>query len=372
MPAPDIDYTRNLKTFTKLVARNKWQNKCLPAWWPGVKKKPIFLSEGDSWFDFPLKSLTDVLGVLLKYTIGLQNFGMDSKTNVIDYVSRDKKLDAIFLRLERSGDTAPELSAKVPNKKGGVWEDKFPSNTLYSALQNKTVQKHLDGILLSAGGNDLVSAARHGVIKKYNSTWENSYDGAKLQEAAAEIADHFLTAILYRDEFAPQATIICHSYAYPVMLSRGTTTEFDFSDVSELISLLLKFLKLEWIKKPLKAVGINLDKLGGHTLISKARLHEALDANDWPLNKEGPDIEGTSVHPDRAEFIKVMIDSLNKEVLALSQKYQAKTGRPLEKFEYLDIREMCQDEKYWSDFIHLNSKGYKKVSKVFSEALSKI
>ena len=366
MASADIDYSRDIKKYTKLVARNKWQNKYLPSWWPGVKKKPIIISEGDSWFDFPLKSLTDVLGVLLRYGIGLQNFGMDSKTNIMDYVSRDNKLDGLFLRLERSGDTAPELSAKKPNKKGGVAEDKFPSTTLYEALQDRTIQKHLDCILLSAGGNDLVEAARKGVILDYQGTCAGSYEKTKLKDAAQDIVGHFLDALIYRDQFAPTAKVVCHSYAYPIQLSRGTTTEFDFKDASKLIELLLKFLNIGWIKKPLAAIGIDVDDLGSHTMVSDARLHLSLDDKGWPKN------EGILVHPERQAFIKIMINALYDEMQDLPTRYQQKTGKPLTNFEYLDIREMCQDPKYWADFIHLNTKGYKEVGKVFVDKIKAI
>ena len=366
MASADIDYSRDIKKYTKLVARNKWQNKYLPSWWPGVKDKPIIISEGDSWFDFPLKSLTDVLGVLLRYTTGLQNFGMDSKTNIMDFVSRDNKLDGLFLRLERSGDTAPELSAKKPNNTGGVGEDKFPSNTLYEALQDRTIQKHLDCILLSAGGNDLVEAARKGVIQDYQSSCADSYDKEQLKCAAEDIVGHFLEALIYRDQFAPKAQIICHSYAYPIHLSRGTTSEFDFKDASKLIELLLKFLNIGWIKKPLAAIGIDIDDLGTYTIVSDARLHETFDEKCWPKN------EGISVHPERQAFIKNIINALYEEMQALPSRYQQKTGKPLTKFEYLDIREMCQDPKYWADFIHLNSKGYKEVGKVFIDKIKDV
>ena len=335
MASADIDYARNIKKYEKLVARNKWQVKYLPSWWPGVKDKPIIISEGDSWFDYPVKSLTDVLGVLMKYTIGLQNFGMDSKTNVIDYVSRDEKLDGIFLRIERSGDHAQELAAKQPDKNNGVWEDKFPSQTLYSVLQNSTVQKHLDCIMLSAGGNDMVNAVRHGGIKTYTESCEQSCDLDFIQAAAIEIVQYYLQAIAYRDQFAPNAKILCHSYAYAVQVYRGTITQFDLKDAGWLIEALLKFA--------------TFDRLG------------------WPANPINK--EKIGVHPERSKFIKLMLDTLYNEMQRLPDLYQAKTGKKLRGFDYLDIRNQVQDEKYWADFIHLNSKGYKKIGNVFVEKL---
>ncbi len=371
MPNPDIDYTRNFDECEKLVTRNRWQTKTLPKWWPGVKHKPMIISEGDSWLDFPVKSLTDVMGVLLRYSIGLKNFGMDSKTNVIDFLSRDKKLDAIFLRLERSGDFAKELAAKNPDKRNGVWEKKFPSHTLYSALQNKAIQKHLDAIVLSAGGNDMVNAVRHGVIQSYTGNWETSYDAEVMAMAAQEVVQYYLQAILYRDEFAPQAQILTHSYAYAVHLHSGTTTEFDFSEAGKLIKELLKLLKIEMILAPLKAIGIDLTDLGDYKLVSKARLHETFDELGWPANEVDEDDPqgGKGVSPERANFIKAMLDTLFNEMQNLSSLYQAQTGKPLERFTYLDIRNEVQDPKYWADFIHLNGDGYKIISKVFSKKI---
>ncbi len=367
MPAPDIDYSRNINKFSKLVVRNKWQVKVLPKWWPCVKDKPIIISEGDSWFDYPAKSLTDVVGVLLKYTVGLQNFGMDSNTNVIDVVSRDKKLDALFLRLERSGDHATELAAKEPDQKNGVWEDKFPSQTLYSALQNKTVAKYVDAILLSAGGNDLVDAVRHGIILDYQQTWLDSHHKDQLEEAAQKVADYYLQALLCRDEFAPNTPVLCHSYAYAVQVSRGTTTQFDFSDAGKLIGALIKFLKLQWIQAPLKAIGINLDDLGEYTIQSDSNLHETFDKKGWPKNPEHA--QGEGVHPERALFIKSMLDTLYEAMQRLPSAYQEKTGNKLVAFEYLDVREEVQDPKYWADFIHLNVDGYKLVGGKFVDKI---
>jgi lysophospholipase L1-like esterase len=370
MANPDIDYTRCYKKFEKLVVRNRWQAKYFKNWF-GVKHKPIIISEGDSWFDFPAKSLTDVLGVLLRYTIGLKGFGMDSKTNIIDFLSRDKQLDGIFLRLERSGDHSRELMAKTPDQSNGVWEDKFPSNTLYSALQNKAVRKHLDAIVLSAGGNDMVDAVRHGVIQTYNGSWQTSYDQDLLAMAAQEVVQHFLQAILYRDEFAPQAQIITHSYSYAIHLHSGTTTEFDFADAGKLIKELLKLLKADVILAPLKMLGIDLTDMGEYKMVSKARLHETFDELGWPINEldaENPK-NGIGVHSERALFIKAMLDALFDELQHLPNLYQAQTGKPLERFTCLDIRNEVQDAKYWADFIHLNGDGYEIIAELFSKKI---
>ncbi|GAA6134145.1 hypothetical protein NBRC116188_09340 [Oceaniserpentilla sp. 4NH20-0058] len=374
MASADIDYTRNLKEFEKLVARNRWQVNNLPKWWPKVKRKPIIISEGDSWFDFPVKSLTDVLGVFLRYTIGLQKFGMDSKTNVIDFLSRDKTLDGIFLRLERSGDHAKELAAKQPDKRNGVWEKKFPSQTLYTALQNKTARKHVDCIAISAGGNDLVDGVRHGVLQAYTGDWKTSYDHDLLTQTAREIIDQYIIALEYRDEFSPQAHVVTHVYSYAIQLSSGTSTQFDFSDVGFLIKELLGFLKLDIIIKPLKSIGIDITDPGEYTLTSEANLHETFDELGWPANPMNDDGSKSpvGVNQERAEFIKAMLDAFFEQMQNLPNLYKEKTGKPLQKFHCIDLRQEVQDPKYWADFIHLNGDGYREISEIFSKKIREL
>ncbi len=367
MPSPDIDYTRSIKKYSKLVARNKWQLKYLPSWWPGVKEKPIIISEGDSWFDYPVKSLTDVLGVVLRRAVGIQGFGMDQKTNVIDWLSRDRKLDGIFLRLERSGDHAQELAAKQPDKKYGVWENKFPSQTLYTALQNKYVRRHLDCIVLSAGGNDMVDAVRHGVIQDYQGSCENSYDKDILKSAAIEIVDYFLQAFLYRDEFTPNAKVLCHSYAYAIQVHRGTQVTINPDDIFWFTKKIRTFMDLKWVKKSLESIGLEISDDGEYVKTSESNLHETFDKKGWPANPVHEHQEGTD--PERAKFIKAMLDALYDEMQNLPAIYKAQTGKELTGFEYLDIREEVQEPKYWSDFIHLNGDGYKIVGKKFADKI---
>jgi len=370
MPATDVDYCRSIEDFEKEIIKNRWRVDHLPDWYPGVKDKPIMLSDGDSWFDFPVKSLTDVAGVLLRYTVGLQNFGMDSKTNVMDYVARDETFDGIFLRMERSGDHAQELAAQQPDQLNGVWEDKFPSQTLYTALQNDTIRSQVDGILLSAGGNDMVCAARHGGLLQYTGDWRTSFNDDVLQQAAQEVVSYYLKALQYRDEFAPQAVVVCHSYAYPVQVYRGTTVEFEFTEIGGVLQAMLNFTRLEWLKTPLAAIGVNVDELGDYQFSGDANLHETMDRLSWPANPEHPQREG--VHPERAQFIRHLLDVLYHQMQRLPERYAAETGKALSGYEYIDIRHLVQEPHYWSDFIHLNSAGYQVVGDNFVRQLKRI
>lgn len=373
MASADIDYARNINRFEKLVTRNRWQVKRLPSWWPGVKPKPIIISEGDSWFDFPVKSLTDVLGVFLRYTIGLQNFGIDSKTNVIDFLSRDKNLDGIFLRLERSGDHAKELSAKQPDRRNGVWEKKYPSQTLYTALQNKTIREHLQLICISAGGNDMVNGVRRGVLKEYSADWTASYDPDLLVKTAKDIVEHYVTALEYRDQFSPNAKVLTHVYSYAIQLHSGTSTHFNFKDAGTLIGQLLKLLKLDMIVKPLNSIGIDIKDLGEYTLASEANLHKTFSQLGWPENpKQEEGKKGVGVSFERAEFIKLMLDTLYEQMQTIPSLYQQRTGKVLKDFHCIDLRNEVQDPKYWADFIHLNADGYKIVADIFSKKIREL
>ncbi len=350
-------YARRIPEFKKRVVRMKWNVKNLPKWWPGVKNKWVVVSEGDSWFDFPLKSLTEYFGFALKKLIGLQGFSIDDKSNVIDHLATDKKLDLQLLRIERSGDVSSELAAAEPDQRGGVKEKDFPSATLTMVLKEKDIAKHMDLILLSAGGNDMVNHAQKHSIQDYNGQWQTSCDPEALKNEAQKITDNFVAALKIRDQYAPQACVITHSYCNAIHTSRGTPLVFDLSAVKRLVDFLMPFFGMRWLEPVMKTMGVNIK--GDYTIDSEAHLHQVFDKHHWPKN------EGETVHPERAAFIQLMLETLQAAMLEIPNKYHAQTGKVLERFEFINIFHECQDAKYWTDYIHLNSKGYGKVADHF-------
>lgn len=357
-------YSRRIPEFKKRVVRMKWQVKYLPSWWPKVKDKPVVISEGDSWFDFPLKSLAEYFGFALKKLIGLQGFAIDDKTNIIDYLADNKKLDMQLLRIERSGDISSELTAKTPDQRGGVKEKDYPSNTLTMVLKEKNIAKHVDFILLSAGGNDMVNHAQKHSIQDYQTDWRSSCDIPTLKAEAQLITDNFVEALMIRDQYAPQACVVTHSYCNAIHTCIGTPLNFDLQGLTKLLDFLLPKFGIDWLMPVLKTLGVNME--GEYTIDSEAHLHKIFDKHHWPKN------QGDAVHPERQAFIQVMLTILHDTMQDIPKKYQAKTGQVLRKFELINISNECQSPEFWADYIHLNSDGYKVVAKHFQNRMEDV
>lgn len=365
-----LNYSRDIEAFCqRLLKRQRQTRTFFKTAFTVLRKprastlKPVILTEGDSWFDYPLKSLTEVMGSILKHTIGLKNFGVGSHTNVIDHLIADKHVNGLFLRLERSGDTSPDLVAKVSDGQCGVAEKSMPSHTLFEALSRKEIAEQTQFILLSAGGNDMVNRAQRHSILEYDGSWQSSYDPDILQDEADRVVSHYIGAIQLRDQYAPQAHIITHSYCYATHTSKGSPIQFDMKEVGFVKQFLLKLFNLSWLKIPLKSVGLNLSELGEITIDTDAHLHKVFDKKGWPEN------QGESVHPERQAFIKVLLDALYDAMYDIPQRYHEVCGEGLERFDLLDIREECQDARYWADYIHLNPLGYQRIKDCFKNKL---
>ncbi|PCJ54096.1 MAG: hypothetical protein COA73_14670 [Candidatus Hydrogenedentota bacterium] len=86
-------------------------------------KRPVIISEGDSWFAYPTRF-----------------FGGIKRSNVIDHIERARRFN--LLRLERNGDEAMSMITGSQQ------------HTLSRFL--KEFSDRLDILLFSGGGNDLV------------------------------------------------------------------------------------------------------------------------------------------------------------------------------------------------------------------------
>lgn len=347
-------YARRIEEFQKRVVRMKFQVKYFSKF-PGVKDKPVVISEGDSWFDFPLKSLTEYFGFALKKLVGLQGFAIDDKSNIVDHLSDD--MDLQLLRIERSGDISDELAAETPDQRGGVKEKDYPSSTLAMVLKVKDIAQHVDVILLSAGGNDMVNHAQKHCILPFTTNWQNSCETDSLKETAIAVRANFIRALQLRDQYAPQAKVITHSYCHAVHTSRGTPITFDTSVLQSIVDFLLPKLGLGWLEPLLKTLGARIDDT--YTIQNDAHLHAVFDQKGWPAN------EDDQVNPQRAEFIRFMLQTLYDVMSELPSEYERVTGQPLKGYERLDTLDACQSPEFWMDYIHLNSEGYKQIADRF-------
>jgi len=151
-------------------------------------KRLVILTEGDSWFSYPLN------------------------VNIADCI--EMMNDFSMLRLEHNGDEAREIlgSGSGQLKKLKEYLKAYP----------------VDLLLLSAGGNDLVAGELAKVVdKKANgNTWQSTIKLAKLTAVLDEIVASFTRLLDARDALRPQCVVVAHSYCYFQPNGRKATGPF--------------------------------------------------------------------------------------------------------------------------------------------------
>lgn len=137
--------------------------------------RPVVVSEGDSWFDYPLYR------------------------NIIDRVD-DLKRFAIK-RLEFSGDTVANMIGKGANWRG-----------LYS-LKTVVERERPRFVLFSGGGNDIVGKEIAGAIRKYNAQRSAAWhlDTEMWQHLTGNIEQGYQQLLR---EIGPLAPVFAHGYDY--------------------------------------------------------------------------------------------------------------------------------------------------------------
>ena len=169
--------TKNLATFKMLI-------KHFP-------HRPVIVSEGDSWFDYPPKNL--IIG---------------SNSNIIDYIEKKRKFN--FLRMENSGDEAVSMvSGKKGKKLAKVLKD-FP----------------VDILLFSGGGNDIVGEYDMDLFlrqKEPGMSWKDCIHHPRFQRRLSQIENAYRLLIDMRDEYNSnqKCLIITHTYDYPIPSFHG-------------------------------------------------------------------------------------------------------------------------------------------------------
>ena len=151
-------------------------------------KRLVILTEGDSWFSYPLNA------------------------NLADYI--EMMNDFSILRLEHNGDEAREIL--------GAGSEQLKKLKYY--LKNYPV----DVLLMSAGGNDLVAEELPKVlVKKANgNTWQASVNLARLTTALDDIVAGYARLLDARDVLRPKCVVVAHSYCYFQPSGRKATGPF--------------------------------------------------------------------------------------------------------------------------------------------------
>jgi len=151
-------------------------------------RRLVMLSEGDSWFSYPLNA------------------------NLADYI--EMMSDFSMLRLEHNGDEAREIL--------GAGSDQLRKLKYY--LKNYPVEV----LLMSAGGNDLVAKELKRILdtRVAGNTWQSAVKLAQLTTVLDDIVAGYARLLDARDALRPDCAVVAHSYCYFEPTGRKATGPF--------------------------------------------------------------------------------------------------------------------------------------------------
>jgi hypothetical protein len=231
-------------------------------------KRLVLITEGDSWFSYPLS------------------------TNLADHI--EMMSDFTILRLEHGGDDARKIfaagSPQLKNLK--LYLKKYP----------------VEGVLLSAGGNDLISRELKRIMdpRQPGATWQSAVNLDRLTTVLDDIVAAFERLLDARDALRPKCVVLAHSYCYFEPTGRKATGPFGLGSIGP------------WMQPVLSARGID------------------------------PKREGVAV-------ARYLVDELH----ARMQSIAAKRAR----FVVVDMRKaLPADEVHWSDEIHPSGTGFRRLA----------
>src|SRR4051794_26436064 len=148
-------------------------------------KRLVLLTEGDSWFSYPLNA------------------------NLADYI--EMMSDFSILRLEHNGDDARDIMGAGSGqlKKLRYYLKSYP----------------VDALLMSAGGNDIVSAELKRLLnpRATGATWQSAVKLASLTTLLDDIVDAYTRLLDARDALRPDCVVFAHSYCYFAPTGRKAT-----------------------------------------------------------------------------------------------------------------------------------------------------
>jgi hypothetical protein len=240
-------------------------------------KRLVIVTEGDSWFSYPLNA------------------------NLADYI--EMMNDFSMLRLEHNGDEAREIL--------GMGSEQLKKLRYY--LKNYPV----DLLMLSAGGNDLVSGELGRILnrKPAGATWQSAVKLSVLTIVLDDIVAGFTRLLDARDAVRPKCAIVAHSYCYFQPTGRKATGPFGLLKAGP------------WMRPVLTARGID------------------------------PETEGR-------ELARYLVDELHARLSALAA---ARPG-----FQLVDMRAALPvDTVHWADEIHPSGTGFRRLAEDFWRPLLK-
>lgn len=176
-------------------------------------KRLVMLTEGDSWFSYPLTN------------------------NLADYVEL-MNTELSILRLEHNGDEAREIFAAGSEQ----------LKTLKTYLKKYPV----DALLVSAGGNDIVAAELKKLLstKTSGAAWQSAVKVGALTTLLDDIVAGYSRLLDARDALRPECVVFAHSYCYFEPTGRKATGPFGLLKAGP------------WMRPVLNAKGIDPDTEG--------------------------------------------------------------------------------------------------------------
>ena len=226
------------------------------------KNKPVVVSEGDSWFDYPMY------------------------LNIIDHVDDTQRF--AIKRLEFSGDTVENMIGR-----GDRWRGVSSLKTVVEDYQPRLV-------LFSGGGNDIAGKEIAGGIKQYDSTNSPEWhiDTRVWRTLTGYIRDGYVKLI---ETIGPLAPILAHGY--DDVIPANKPAKYDGFSVAG-----------PWLYPEMTARGIPaaMQKRIGKAMITwfndmLAELEDAYAENGYFTHLDirgtlGPDGWANEIHPTRQGF----------------------------------------------------------------------
>jgi hypothetical protein len=165
-------------------------------------KRLVLISEGDSWFSYPLNA------------------------NIMDYL--EMMSDFSMLRLEHNGDNARQILAAGSEqlKKLRYYLKKYP----------------VEALLMSAGGNDLVARELKRILnaRASGATWQSAVKLATLTTVLDDIVAAYERLLDARDSLRPNCVVFAHSYCYFEPTGRKATGPFGLGSAGPWMRPVLK------------------------------------------------------------------------------------------------------------------------------------
>jgi hypothetical protein len=164
----------------------KMQRQLLKFFEPSIRQHPdwpVILSEGDSWFSFPIHA------------------------NTVDHLDEMAKRKISLLRLEESGDKALRIIGGPQKAKLAGYLKRYPVNAL----------------LFSGGGNDVVGSDLLSLLtqRQPGMSWRDCINETTASARFDRLRSAYVDLVHLRNENRPDCKIYIHGYDWAIPSGRG-------------------------------------------------------------------------------------------------------------------------------------------------------